>query len=172
MELDPPHYNYMRGWGPKAAEATVIVASWTLEMQEMHDKPTWIRFDVTDDKSPIAIGMVVNVYSITDTISTPSRVIINRPHDRQTRSLQTYTSGRTRLEMRQRLLVTPVIPTSTSMLCKTPNLQPLRATTLAKLIHNSTYASVEQTLRLCEDTEWLDSKLKPTIKDTCNNCHL
>lgn len=172
VHLDPPHAEYSRGWGPNAADTARVIASWTLMMQDMNDQTTSIRFDVTDDESPITIGMDVKLYSITDNIASPSQIVIKRPHDSAPRILETYASGRTRLDTRLRLLVAPIPPVSRSMLGKTPLPQSMRALTLAKRIHNATHASEDQTLRICDDAGWLTNELRTAIHDTCINCHV
>lgn len=126
----------------------------------MHNLPTTLRFDVTEDESPIVLAMNLKRHSVTDNISVPSRIIIDRPHDRNPRILQMYTSGDTLFNIRLILFVAPVTKLSACMLGKALNFQPLGGIPLAKRIHNATHESEPQTLSICEDAGLLDEKLK------------
>lgn len=67
LNLDPPHATYTNRWGPNAPDTTTITASWLMTKQDVDDQPL-LRFDVTDEESPITTGMDVKSHSITDKI--------------------------------------------------------------------------------------------------------
>lgn len=172
VSLDPPHASYIRGWGPNGADEARVIASWSITVQDMNNQPTVLRFDVTDDESPITIGMDMKKFSITVNLSSPTTIKLRRSFDQCPRILKTYMSGKCALTARLRLLLAPVTPVTIGLLGKTPPLQPLRAVTLAKRIHNATHASAAQTLQLCRDAGWNDKELQNAITNTCEMCEV
>lgn len=49
-----------------------------------------LGLDVTDDELTLKVGMDLKQYSVTDNLSIPSRIIINRPQEKLARSIKTY----------------------------------------------------------------------------------
>lgn len=90
MTLDQPLVIYKRGWVPKAADSSDIVAAWTLYIQDINGHPTALTFDVTNDDSPVFIYMDIKRYTITDNMSSPPNIIIKRPSDVDRRVMETY----------------------------------------------------------------------------------
>lgn len=105
--LDKPRARYRRGWGPAASDSAEIVASWCLYLQDMKQKTVAIIFDVTEDNSPVVIGMDIKKFSKTDNLSNPPHMMIRRPEDKGKRFLETYIKEDDPLKTRLRLLVTP-----------------------------------------------------------------
>lgn len=71
-KLLPAKYAYKRGWGPTGAPGSPVIAAWELMVQYMDEKPVEICFDVTQDDSPIILGMDVKRFSITTNVESPT----------------------------------------------------------------------------------------------------
>lgn len=87
--LTEPRNTYTRGRGPQASDAMPIIAGWSITIRDMNNRPITIDFDVTNDNSPITIGIDIQWFCITDNISKPSRLILNHPRDTKPRILHT-----------------------------------------------------------------------------------
>lgn len=139
----------------------------------MTKKNTEIVFDVTNDDSPVVVGLDVKQYTITDNMSAPPRIMMKRPSDNATRSLETYLSKENPLRARLRLLIVPTLPptlTSSAMLGKARKPNNLRPLTLAKRIHSMTHAHPEQVIRICKGARWLTETLENAIRTTSATC--
>lgn len=62
-------------------DASNIVESWTLFMQDVHDLSKSITFDVRDEDSPTIVGMDVKIYTVTENLTTPPVINMKRPTD-------------------------------------------------------------------------------------------
>lgn len=169
VTLDEPRTVYKRGWGPKSSDASDIIASWTLYMQDMKNKPTAIDFDVTNDASPIILGMDVKKYTLTDNLASPPVMIMNRPSDKGVRTMETCLSTGDPLKARLRLLVIPTMRTS-ALIGNARRPMHIRPMTLAKRMHNLTHDHPQQLIRLCKDAGWLNPELEKAIITVTENC--
>lgn len=169
MSLDEPRAIYSRGWGPNGSDSSDVIAAWSLFMQDMMNQPVEIVFDVTNDESPIIIGMDLKKDTTTDNLTSPPRMIMKRPEDRSIRMLETYMSVTDPLQARLRLLVVPAATTA-ALIGEARKPERIRPMTLAKRIHNLTHASSAQATRICEEAGWLTSDLKRAIEKVSDNC--
>lgn len=87
--------------GPNERDATLISASSSLILQEMNEMPVTLRLDVKNDESPITVGMEVKFISITNNLKFLNTLTIKHPSDKSPRTLQTYTSGNSPLDVRK-----------------------------------------------------------------------
>lgn len=169
VHLEDARAKYSRGWGPNSSDASCIVASWTLHMQDMDGKSVEINFDITNDESPVIIGMDLKRYSVTDNLSSPPQLTIKRPMDKEARRMETYMTVNEPLKARLRLLVVPVIRSS-ALIGEARKPAQMRPMTLAKRIHGMTHAHPAQAIRVCEDAGWLTPQLKEAINLVSDNC--
>lgn len=169
VKLEKPRATYRRGWGPKSADSSDIVASWAMYVQDMNGRPAAITFDVANDESPLIIGMDLKWYSMTDNIATPPRIIMRRPTDNRTRILETYMTIGDPLRARLRLLVVPMISTS-ALTGESRRPMRMRPMTIAKRIHCMTHAHPLQISKICEEAGWLTPELADAIKTVSENC--
>lgn len=169
VELDEPKALYQRGWGPAASDAASVIAAWRLHMQDVNRKPVVIVFDVTNDNSPIVIGMDIKRFTTTNNLSKPTFMYMRRPGDRGSRCLQTYLSGDGPLTTRLRLLVAPT-GLSLALMGGARKPEPIRPMTLAKRIHSMTHAHPLQAIRICRDAGWLSPELVRAIKEVSRAC--
>lgn len=147
-------YTPMDGGVMRQRPLTPITESWLLTTQDVDNQPKSLRLDITDDEAPIKIGMDVKSHSITDNISCPNKLIIQRPSDKTARTLTTYLYGETVLNKRQRVLVAPITPSSTGIIEKYSPLQPVWAISLDKRINNATHESRGKIIQVCKDAGW------------------
>lgn len=171
LTLDPPRDVYQRGWGPTASNAVLITSSWTLTIQDMHDKAVSLTFDLSEDDSPLVIGLDAKRHSITDNLSTPARLILNRPKDKGPRSLPCYFDNSDRLRQRLRALVVPSVPII-SALAATAAWPNLRISTLAKRLHRLTHAPPGEIVALCKKGGILTPDLSKRIYELSEACEI
>lgn len=169
MTLDKPKASYRRGWGPNGSDASEVIAAWTLYLQDMNNNPVSIPFDVTNDDSPIVVGMDVKQCTTTNNLCTPPTMTIRRPTDRSPRLLETYMTNDDPLRARLRLLVAPA-RLSTAMLGDARKPHGMRAITLAKRIHNMTHIPRDEAIRICKDAGWNNPELEEAIRLVSDNC--
>lgn len=169
VNLDAPKAQYSRGWGPNSTDPSTIIAAWTMLFQDMDNKAVAITFDVTDDDSPIIVGMDIKMHTITDNIANPPRILMKRPTDNEMRRMETYMNEKSPLNTRLRLLIAPVLTTS-ALIGGSRRPIGTRPMTLAKRIHQMTHAHPDQTMRICKDAGWLTQELKEAIKLVSQNC--
>lgn len=115
INLYAPHDDFLRVWGPHGADTTPIIASWSLSIQDTDKNSVALRFDISNDGSPIKIRVYVKRYSFTDNLPQPNKLIINLPTENSPRTIKTYTSESGTFERRQRLLLVPKFPTSSGL---------------------------------------------------------
>lgn len=170
VKIEKARSDYRRGWGPYGSDSMPIIGLWSITIQDINDKPTTLDFDVTDDDSPITVGMDVQRYCVTDNLSTPRRVVMKRPRDTDRRTLNTYISGFSPLEHRLRLEITP-IPCATNALIGHARRRPdIRPATLAKRIHNITHAPASEAIRICKQAGWLNDEVEKAIEKVSREC--
>lgn len=75
----------------------------------MDNQPTLITFNITYDDSPIIIGMVVKIHTVTDNLTSPPSpfIFIKRSTDNGVCKLETYMSVRDPFKA---ILWFPVVP--------------------------------------------------------------
>lgn len=169
MELDEPRASYRQGWGPNASDSSDVIAAWTLFLQDMNNKSVSMIFDVTNDGSPIVVGMDVKKYTTTDNLSSPPTITMKRPTDHSERKLETYLTVSDPLRARLRLLVIPT-PLYMAMLGEARKPKDMRAMTIAKRIHNMTHLRASEAIRICEEAGWLMPELGKAIESVSDNC--
>lgn len=136
----------------------------------MNNSPVSLTFDITNDNSPIKVGMDVKKNSITDTTKTPKRLIFKIPQDTCPRVMTIYESGDSSISIRLRLMVTTVLRTTLGMLGRTPPLATTRPMTLVKRIHAATKALVSEIIRICKVTELMKGGVEKAIKKVHAQC--
>lgn len=134
--------------GPNTIDSVTIMVSWTITIQDDKDVPVSLKFDITDDNSPITVGVDLKMNIITNTFSRPKIIRFNRQNDNQMLKITIYKSGNTKLTIRLRLLISPVIPTTVGLLGNILPLASKRPITLVKRFHNSTHATAAHMIRI------------------------
>lgn len=111
-----------------------MIAAWTLYLQNMYVEPVSIIFDVTNDASPVIIGLDVKKHITTDVP----------------------------LKARLRLLVVPA-RLSLAMLGEARKPHGIRPITLANRIHGMTHIHPNEAIGICEDAGWIIPELRRAI---------
>lgn len=115
------------------------------------------------------MGMYGKMYTVTDKLSSPPHIHINRPMDTGTRRLETYLTTRDPLKARLIVLVVPII--GTRRMIETPQKPAqMRTLTLPKRLNNATHAYPDQLKRICDDEARVSTKgwVTPELTDSIN----
>lgn len=169
---EKPRDKYERGWGVDCLGAKEIMCSWTLSIQDINNNVTHLTFDLTDDDSPLTIGMDVKLYYVTDNLSSQSNLRFNRPFDNGPRIFYTYVTGDDKFNRRLRLAITPIIPIVPSLLDNTEPQKQQRMNTLAKRLHRLTHESSDELYRFCTQAGYDITNMKGALDDICNSCEV
>lgn len=79
MNLEEPREHYRIDWDPEESESSEILTSWSLNLQDMDGNNVAINFDVTGDNSLVIIGMYLWKFTMTEILSKPPLIIVERP---------------------------------------------------------------------------------------------
>lgn len=131
IELGETRETYRLGWGPNGSESYDVIQAWKLYLQDMYGETVYITLDVTDDASPVIIGLDAKINTTTDKLSPPPTMTMKRLTDRNQRTLKTYISYGVTLKAKLTLLVVSA-RMSTDILGEATRTQRIRELTLAK----------------------------------------
>lgn len=80
VRIDHPRMGYQHGWGKLCSEPRTAVGTWYLHTLDSNGNPTIIPFDVLPGRSPMIIGLELEGYSNTISLSKTNTVTFERPN--------------------------------------------------------------------------------------------
>lgn len=157
--------NYQRGWGHECMGAKPIVSSWTLCLQDLHNHPVELAFDLFDEESPFAVEMDIRRYSITEYVTKPATLTIKLPTDTGSKVMQLYVSEKPKYDARARVVIVPAIG----------ELMPITFAetipkTVAKWLNRLTHAPKNEILEICRRAWHMSQDLERQIRQRASNC--
>ena len=170
MKLGSPRAKYARGWGPSGANQSMIVAQWTLFIQDMNGKKLSIDFDVTDDNAPIILGLDHLQHATIMNVRRPGVIALRFPGNQFEYKLETYLTGNDPLQKRLMLLVVPMSLVSNTLVTTNTRKHRMRPTTLAARLHHLTHAHPDELKRICANARWLTPELSAAIDVVTRDC--
>lgn len=169
FRAERPRRQYNRGWGVKGLDAHPVICAWTLTIQDVNGRPTNLFFDLTDDESPLTIGLDVQQYSQRSYVKPNSSITFMRPNDRHPRTLPVYIRGDDPLRLRAHVDIVGLMPTSLSFLVTNPS-GPQRASTLAKRLHRYTHAPYKEMVEILSRGGHKNAKVKHLCREIIESC--
>lgn len=140
--------------------------------QDLNGNTIDLSFDLTDDLSPLIIGLDVQRYSQRSFLQPRPQISLKRPHDDVAKQLPIYINEYNPILARAHIDVIGIIPISNSFLVAN-HMQDMRPTTLAKRIHRYSHAPLREMVDIMkaggkggESVE----KLCKEIVDSCPVC--
>ena len=170
LVLESPRDRYYHGWGEECLNPKLIVASWTLHVQDVEGKPTAFTFELVEGTSPLILGMDVRKYSNTFNLSDQKYIEMRRPTDSAPRTLFTYivpNDDRLRLEVAPHPLAT--VSTLLGNVHTTAKRTPL---VFCKRIHRYTDAHPDELRNICKDAGIMDNLLDDAITRVSEACQV
>lgn len=117
--LDSPRRVYQKGWEKHRVNASLVVASWILTIQDLTNQPIHITFHIALDNSPLTVGLDIQRYTVPDLTSTSPTLSVRCPSGRITLTLPVYVSKDSALNIRVHLNVIGLAPSSHSLMTTT-----------------------------------------------------
>lgn len=118
-----------------------IICSWTLHVQDLSNHQAVLKFDQTDDSSPLTVGLDIQQYSKRNFVSAKSTLTLIRPQKRSPQIMFLYISGEHLLKIWGRLDITGVRPAKKSRAMSFTSFGSLaRPTAVTKRLHRYRHA--------------------------------
>lgn len=166
---EQPRNHYSRGWGCDAVQARPILYTWTLSIQDLHNRTIHLSFDLCDDYSPLIIGLDVQRYSKRSFLSRNQTITIQRPENKFPKCLPIYLHSEDPLRLRAHVVIIGLKPYSCTLLVS--NRAPsLRTSTLAKRLHRYTHAGTKDMVEMLRHTDCPRSELIVLCKRIVQAC--
>lgn len=166
LQLDPPEFYYSRGWGCQGLGASPVICCWTIAVQDINGRVTYITFDLFDDDSPLIIGLDLIRYGISDFVSVQLTLTFKRPTDDHMRCLPIYITSPNSVQARAHVEL--LFNTSCTLMATGSNFS--RPLALAKRLHRFIHAPAHELTRLIRRAGHENPDLEKAISDVGNAC--
>lgn len=81
LKLRIPRKKYKKQWGAEYLNEKSITWTWDLMVEDVYEKPTVLKFELVEGKSPLIIGLDVKRYEETLNRVESTRIVFRRPSD-------------------------------------------------------------------------------------------